>query len=215
MAEREDMEQEPPISKWQEIILRSQSGDTDATLKLLTQFRSLLLYEARQYVNQSLQIEPEDALSTTILLFLEFIRSFHKKEISDKKIPGLFKKYLHDKRLDLQASRKRHCPDSYAVDYEAEIARNSTFSQQFPQELPHTLEKLVEREIRQDLLQAMHRLKPEEQQVLRGLFFKKMTQAQLAEEMNYSTRYIRKIKEHALQKLRYALAGKYPERLRG
>ena len=101
------------------------------------------------------------------------------------------------------------------MDYEAEIARNSTFSQQFPQELPHTLEKLVEREIRQDLLQAMHRLKPEEQQVLRGLFFKKMTQAQLAEEMNYSTRYIRKIKEHALQKLRYALAGKYPERLRG
>ena len=77
MAEREDMEQEPPISKWQEIILRSQSGDTDATLKLLTQFRSLLLYEARQYVNQSLQIEPEDALSTMILLFLEFIRSFH------------------------------------------------------------------------------------------------------------------------------------------
>ena len=150
-----------------------------------------------------------------ILLFLEFIRSFHKKEISDKKIPGLFKKYLHDKRLDLQASRKRHCPDSYAVDYEAEIARNSTFSQQFPQELPHTLEKLVEREIRQDLLQAMHRLKPEEQQVLRGLFLKKMTQAQLAEEMHYSTRYIRKIKEHALQKLRYALAGKYPERLRG
>ena len=197
MAERENMEQEPPISKWQEIILRSQSGDTDATLKLLTQFRSLLIYEARQYVNQSLQIEPEDALSTMILLFLEFIRSFHKKEISDKKIPGLFKKYLHDKRLDLQASRKRHCPDSYAVDYEAEIARNSTFSQQFPQELPHTLEK------------------PEEQQVLRGLFFKKMTQAQLAEEMHYSTRYIRKIKEHALQKLRYALAGKYPERLRG
>ena len=129
MAEREDMEQEPPISKWQEIILRSQSGDTDATLKLLTQFRSLLLYEARQYVNQSLQIEPEDALSTMILLFLEFIRSFHKKEISDKKIPGLFKKYLHDKRLDLQASRKRHCPDSYAVDYEAEIARNSVFAQ--------------------------------------------------------------------------------------
>jgi len=41
-----------------------------------------------------------------------------------------------------------------------------------------------------------------------------MTQAQLAEEMNYSTRYIRKIKEHALQKLRSALACKYPECLR-
>lgn len=77
------------------------------------------------------------------------------------------------------------------------------------------IEDLADREIQQDLFRALHRLKPEEQQVLRGLFFKKMTQAQLAEEMNYSTRYIRKIKEHALQKLRYALAGKYPERLRG
>lgn len=215
MAEREDMEQEPPISKWQEIILRSQSGDTDATLKLLTQFRSLLLYEARQYVNQSLQIEPEDALSTMILLFLEFIRSFHKKEISDKKIPGLFKKYLHDKRLDLQASRKRHCPDSYAVDYEAEIMQNSDFAKQFPCEKPRMIEDLADREIQQDLFRALHRLKPEEKQVLRGLFFKKMTQTQLAEEMHYSTRYIRKIKERALQKLRCALAGKYPERLRG
>lgn len=171
MAERENMEQEPPISKWQEIILRSQSGDTDATLKLLTQFRSLLLYEARQYVNQSLQIEPEDALSTMILLFLEFIRSFHKKEISDKKIPGLFKKYLYDKRLDLQASRKRHCPDSYAVDYEAEIMQNSDFAKQFPCEKPRVIEDLADREIQQDLFRALHRLKPEEQQVLRGLFF--------------------------------------------
>lgn len=42
-----------------------------------------------------------------------------------------------------------------------------------------------------------------------------MTQVQVAQEMHYSTRYIRKIKERALQKLRYALAGKYPECLRG
>lgn len=208
------MVKENTQSNWKEIILRSQKGEKDATVTLLTQFRSLLLYEARQHVNQCLYMEQEDALSTMVLLFLEFIRAFNKKEVTNKKIPGLFKKYLHDKRLDLQASHKRHCPDCYAVDYEAEIARNSTFSQQFPQELPHTLEELADREIRQDLFQAMHRLKQEEQQVLRALFLKRMTQAQAAQEMHYSTRYIRKIKETALKKLRCALAYKYPERIR-
>lgn len=208
------MEPSTTTPSWASLIRRAQKGDSQATLKLIRSFASLLRYEARLHTRQCLNAETEDALSTMTLLFLEFIDLFDKFDIPDEKIPGLFKKHLHDKRLDLQLRERRHCPDCYCVDYAGEMEANTEFSRQFPKELPHTLEDMARRQEIEDLRKAMLRLKPAERQVLDALFLKRQTQEVTARQLHCSPRYVRKLKERGLARLRLLLKHRYPERIK-
>lgn len=208
------MEPSTTTPAWGDMIRRAQKGDSQAALELIRSFASLLRYEAKLHTRQCLAAEAEDSLSTMTLLFLEFIDLFDKFDIADEKIPGLFKKYLHDKRLDLQLSERRHCPDCFCVDYTGEIEANTEFSRQFPKEFPHTLEDMARRQEIEDLRKAMFRLKPEEQQVLNALFMQGQTQEATARQLHCSTRYVRKLKARALTRLRLILKSRYPERIK-
>lgn len=195
---------------WGELIRQSQNGDCKATLTLLRHFETLLDHEAQCLVHQGLFTEFQDAKSEIVLLFLELISSFRGPVKSDTTIPGLFKKYLHNERMELAKKAKRHCPDSYAVDFEKEMAENSPFSQLFPRYVIQEDENLNRDFQRRALREALKTLTEREIFIVKKHYLENKPPSQIARELRCSTRYVRKVRQTALEKLRRYLETHYP-----
>ncbi|MBQ9571997.1 MAG: sigma-70 family RNA polymerase sigma factor [Acidaminococcaceae bacterium] len=200
----------PATPLWGELICRSQNGDCEATLNLLRHFEALLDHEARCMVRQGIFTEFQDAKSETVLLFLEFIARFRQLVKNDATIPGLFKRYLHNERIELAEKAQRHCPDGYSVDFEKELAENSPFSQLFPRYEMQEDESLYRKFRSLALREALKTLNEREIFIVKKHYLENKPPSQIAKELHCSTRYVRKIKQTALEKLRRYLEDRYP-----
>lgn len=200
----------PSTPPWGELILRSQNGDCKATLVLLRHFEALLDHEAQCLVRQGLFTEFQDAKSEAVLLLLDFIAHFRGPVKNDATIPGLFKRYLHNERMELAAKAQRHCPDSYTVDFEKELAENSPFSRLFPRYEVAEEEGLYLEFQRRALREALGTLTEKEIYIVKKHYLENKPPSQIARELHCSTRYVRKVRQTALKKLRRYLETCYP-----
>ena len=198
---------EPDLKK---LIRLYQNGDTQATLVLTDFFRPLLEKEAARLMGQTYIQSHEDAKSQAILHFLEFLETFRSWDMDSKKVPGLAKKYLHDLRLDAADRAKRHCPDCYTVNFEKELVENTPFSQQFPCYEMETDDQLDARFRSRVLTESMNILTPKERYVIQNLFTENKSPSRIAGEMQCSTRYLRRLKLNALNRMRQYLETHYP-----
>ena len=196
---------------WGEWIRRSQNGDLDATLTLLRQFEPLLEQEAHRLMRQGLCPEYQDAKSEIVLLFLELINIFPKTVTDDARIPGLIKTYLHNERMDMAEKAKRHNPESFAVDFEQEMEENSPFSRFFPRCEILEDEELYRAFQKRALRKAISKLKEKEIYIVKKYFLENKPPTLIAEELHCSTRYVRKVRQKALEKIRRYLETHYPE----
>ena len=195
-----------PLGEW---IRRSQNGDLDATLTLLRQFEPLLEQEAHRLMRQGLCQEYQDAKSEIVLLFLEFIDIFPKKITDDARIPGLIKTYLHNERMDMAEKAKRHNPESFAVDFEKEMEEDSPFSRFFPRYEIREDEQLYRAFQKRALREAISKLKEKEIYIVKKYYLENKPPSLIAEELHCSTRYVRKVRQTALEKIRRYLETHY------
>lgn len=193
-----------------ELIRQFREGDTDAALTLVRMFDPLLEHEASRFVGQKLFSEREDAKSQAILIFFEFISAFRDVGADNGKIAGLAKKYLHDSRLDLARSAARHCPDCYAVDFEKELEDNSPFSQYFPSCEMQADRRLDMIFLKSALLESMQILTLKEKLVVKKIIIENKPPSSVAAELHCSTRYIRRLKQRSLARMRQYLEAHYP-----
>ena len=202
--------QETAVDSLAKLIINAQNGETDSYLTLFSMFDPLFDREAGRYLDNNLFPEKEDAKSQVILDFCEFITAFRHFEFDNGKIAGLIKKYLHDCRIDFGKAAARHCPDSYTIDFEKELEENSPFSQFFP-----CCEMQAEREIDKKFLisalqESMQILTRKEETVVKKIIIENKPPSSVARELRCSTRYLRKLKQSALTKMRLYLDAHYP-----
>ena len=197
-----------PLGEW---IRQSQNGDPDATLTLLHQFEPLLEQEAHRLMRQGLCPEYQDAKSEIVLLFLEFIDIFPETVTDDARIPGLIKTYLHNERMDMAEKAKRHEPESFAVDFEKETEEESPFSRFFPRCEMREDEELYRAFQKRALREAISKLKEKEIYIVKKYYLENKPPSLIAEELHCSTRYVRKVRQTALEKIRRYLETHYPE----
>lgn len=191
-------------------ISQFQNGDTEAALSLLERFEPLLEREAGHFVRQKLFPEKEDAKGQAILIFFEFISAFRDFGADNGKIAGLAKKYLHDCRLDLARAAARHCPDCYAVDFEKELEDNSPFSHYFPCCEMQADRRLDRKFLTSSLLESMQILTRKEKTVVKKIIIENKPPSSVAAELHCSARYIRRLKQRSLAKMRRYLEAHYP-----
>ena len=193
-----------------ERICRYQGGDMKAGLGILKDFDPLLERVARFFVEKKYCREIEDAKSQAVLIFFEFISSFRDFEADERKIAGLIKKYLHDSGVDLVKVAARHSPDSYTVDFEKELEENSPFSQCFPIYEMQADRQLDRNFLKKVLLESMKFLTLKEGAVVKKIIIENKPPSSVAEELHCSARYVRKLKQSALAKMRLYLETHYP-----
>ena len=193
-----------------EQIRRFQNGDTEAALSLLERFKPLLNREADHFVKQKLFPEREDAKGQAVLIFFEFISAFRDFGEDNGNIAGLAKKYLHDSRLDLARAAARHCPDCYTVDFEKELEDNTPFSQYFPCCEMRADRRLDREFLKSALRESMQVLTRKEKTVVKKIIIENKPPSSVAAELHCSTRYIRRLKQRSLAKMRLYLETHYP-----
>lgn len=193
-----------------ELIRRARKKDLDAMLTLLRQFEPLLEQEARRLMRQGLFPEYQDAKSQSVLLFLELIDTFPETVTDDARIPGLIKTYLHNERMDMAEKSKRHDPESHAVDFEKEMEEDSPFSRFFPRYEIREDEMLYRAFQKRALREAISKLKEKEIYVVKKYYLENKPPSLIAKELQCSTRYIRKVRQTALEKIRLYLETNYP-----
>lgn len=193
-----------------EQICRFQNGDTEAALTLLDRFEPLLEREAGHFVKQNLFPEKEDAKGQAVLIFFEFISGFRDFGADNGKIAGLARKYLHDSRLDLARAAARHCPDCYTVDFEKELEDNTPFSQYFPCCEMQADRRLDREFLKSALLESMQVLTRKEKVIVKKIIIENKPPSSVAAELHCSTRYIRRLKQRSLDKMRRYLETHYP-----
>lgn len=71
---------------------------------------------------------------------------------------------------------------------------------------------LLQKELARDLEEALNSLKPQEQEVIRGLYYEGKSNKALAKELNVSPQYVSSLKQRSLARLRNLLEMKYPQR---
>ena len=193
-----------------EQIRRSQNGDTDAAMALINAFDPLLEREAKRLTEQNLFPEKSDAKHEAITNFLDLIGSFRMFDADDNQIAGFVKKYLHDIRINLLKSNSRHCPDCHYVDFEKELEEDSPYSRFFPRCELQAEEKL-EREFRIRALQkSMQILTRKEEAAVKKIILENKPPSSVAKELHCSTRYLRRLKQRSLAKMRVWLETNYP-----
>ena len=193
-----------------ERIRQSQNGDTKATLEIIRMLNPLLEREAARMTEQNLFSEKEDAKSEAVTTLLEFIGFFSDFDADNSRIAGLIKKYLHDTRINRVKAAERHCPECYYVDFEKELEENSAFAKSFPcceMQAEHYLEQKF---TKLALLESMQILSAKEETVLKKIIIENKPPSSVAKELRCSTRYLRKIRQHALSKMRLYLETHYP-----
>lgn len=193
-----------------ELIRNSQNRDPEATLTLIHLFSPLLEREARLMTEQALSPEKEDAKSDVVTAFLDFIEIFHDFGADDSRVSGLIKKYLHDSRIDKLKAARRHCPDSCQIDFEKEIEENSPFAQYFPRYEMQADDRLEREFVKRAMCEAFQVLSRKEKFVLKKYFIENKPPSSVARELHCSTRYLRKIRQSALSRLRLYLEAHYP-----
>lgn len=193
-----------------ELIRQSQNGDTDASLTLVRMFEPLLEREAGLFVRHNLFTEKEDAKSQAVLFFFEFISDFYDFTADSNRIAGLIKKYLHDSRIDFGKTAARHCPDCYTMDFEKELEENSPFSQRFPICEMQADRKLERKFLRKVLQESMRILSPKEKTVVEKIIIENKPPSSVAKDLHCSTRYLRRLKQRALARIRQYLEAHYP-----
>lgn len=193
-----------------EQIRRSQNGDTDATMALVRTFKPLLEREAKRLAAQNVIPEISDAKSEAVMNFLDLLGAFRMFEASDRQVAGLVKKYLHDVRINLLISNRRHCPESLCVDFGREEEEDSPYSRFFPRCEPQA-EKNLEREfLARALLESMQILSRKEEAVVKKIILENKPPSSVAKELRCSTRYLRRLKQRSLAKMRAWLETHYP-----
>lgn len=71
--------------------------------------------------------------------------------------------------------------------------------------------RMLQEELARDLEEALHRLKPLEQEVLRSLYYEGKSNKAAAEEMQVTPQYVSALKKSGLARLRKLLKAKYPD----
>ena len=193
-----------------EQIRQSQNGDTDATMALISAFDPLLEREAKRLTEQNLFPEKSDAKNEAITNFLDLIGAFRLFEADDNQIAGFVKKYLHDIRINLLKSNSRHCPDCHYVDFEKELEEDSPYSRFFPRCELRAEEKLEREFITRALLKSMQILTRKEEFAVKKIILENKPPSSVAKELHCSTRYLRRLKQRSLAKMRIWLETHYP-----
>lgn len=201
---------EKKAQPWKELIRQYKNGDKNSICVLNEAFEPLLNKEASRMMKTGRFQEFDEAKSQTVLFYLEFIDAFSKWDLPDAKIPGLLKKYLHDSLVDFLRVESRHCPPCYTVDFAAEVEANSPFSKLFPV-AEMDLEEALERQFRNKALrEAMQQLTKKEIFIVKKIVLENKPPSSVAQEFHCSTRYVRRLRQHALEKMRLYLETHYP-----
>lgn len=150
----------------------------------------------------------DETRSIVSLALIEFIMSFPCGTVTDRDMPHLIKRVLtnelYDKARRLKYRKEMEqqenpCYDTDPSPHEAAATEPRAAASTEPET------SLLQQELVCDVQDALQQLNPQEQAVIRGLFWQQKTTTQLAQELHYSVRNIRKLRSKALARLRDSL----------
>ena len=133
----------------------------------------------------------------------------------DKATPYLLKRILYNELVNNVHRHETRC--KYHQPHREEKGQADTDGVTLQDLLPADSScepeaRILQAELSQDLEEALRRLKPLEQEVLRGLYYEGKRSKALAEKLKITPQYVSHLKKHGLARLRILLKAKYPEK---
>lgn len=168
----------------QEIVSRIRSGETDAEAVLYEKFSSRVYFTALSETHS--QTDAEDIRAETFLRVIQALRA--DKLRSADSLPSFIVGFTLN--VVREYIRKKYRADSLE-DYEYDIASNESLEQAF-----------LDEETSRALQEALHHLKPREQEFLRMYFYEELPKEEIARKLGINEERVRLIKSRALQSFR-------------
>ena len=199
-------EKEENVFPWKEKMRQAGQGDTGSVLELCEEIRPIVEGFSRNGMFRSL-FSAEDTRSMASLAALEFMMGY-EGDTPDREIPYLLRRVircrLNDEARRLQTRQRYEVPDTSQVSEDNDEDKGHSFQTAWQDgETPETLLLSAERSSR--IQNALKRLNPKEQEVLRAIYAENKTSGEIARQWQCTSRYVIMVKHNALNKLKILL----------
>ena len=194
---------------WNRWIKMAQSGSTAAVLMFCQSMEPIVADFCRNRTFLKL-FAADETRSIASLAALEFMMEF-RGQTPDREIPYLLRRVircrLYDEARRLQRRRRYEMPETGCLASDDGDADRGTFFQPAAPEDETPETKLLLTEHKSRLQELLKTLKPKEQELIRAMYGENKTSAEIAKEWGCSSRYVRLVRQNALDKLKTLLRG--------
>ena len=197
---------EPPWNEW---LRLARQGDEQAKLRFFTQAEPFIkrLCNTRYFGDR---LGMDEIRSTATLALLEFLMNYPNPP-ADTNLPFLLKRIMHNRVLmqikKQKVTQQRKCSITGQEDNrQAETGQDSI--KNVPANRKEEPEaKLLAKELHNATEEAMQQLLPNEQNVIRALFFQNKTMAGFARELQCTRQNVEQMRDRAFHRLRQFFEG--------
>ena len=184
---------------WMEQINCFKAGDKMAGEKLYNEFAALISHVATQE-KFYLVFGREDAISEARKIFFDLLRRYPYEDAL--RLPGLIKKELYFKLINLLIKKRQHDVHEFCTDFtssEGQAQADSSPLQLFTQQVE---ENLLKKDLERMVQVALGKLSKQEREVMVLNYFDAKKTHEIAKQMGLSCRRVFTLKASAKEKLR-------------
>ena len=199
---------DPPWNEW---LRLARQGDKNAI--------RLFCAQAEPFIEQlcsvgvyAFHVGKEEARSIAHLILMEFLMNYPKPP-EDKEMLFVLKRIMRNKLID--QIRKLEVKGRYELGITALEGTNGNGTEEGITELLNAKRKeepeakLLAKELHNATEDAMQQLLPNEQNVIRAMFFRNKTMSAIAKELQCTRQNVEQMRDRALRRLRQLLEGQH------